>query len=83
MKREILISSATELHKLKSIAKRFQKIELKLPYLNDSENKIWEQLVHKEYFSCGCTTGSYFVGIGILLANGPLIFFATSEFLRL
>lgn len=74
MKREILISSAKELHKLKSVVKRFQKIELKLPYLNDSENKIWEQLVHKEYFSCGCTTGSYFVGIGILLTCLYLIY---------
>ncbi len=67
MKKEISINSAEQLHELKSIIKNFRKIELNLPYLNNSENKVWEKLVQKEYFSCGCTTGSYFVGAGILL----------------
>lgn len=67
MKKEISINSAEQLHELKSIIKNFKKIELKLPYLNDLQNQTWEKLVQKEYFNCGCTTGSYFVGIGILL----------------
>jgi len=74
MKKEISINSAEQLHELKSIVKNFKKIELKLPYLNDSQNKTWEKLVHKEYFSCGCTTGSYFVGIGILLSLIYLVY---------
>ena len=66
MKKEISINSTEQLHELKSILKPFKKIELKLPYLNDLQNQTWEKLVKKEYFSCGCTTGSYFVGLGIL-----------------
>ncbi|MBC8757480.1 hypothetical protein H2O64_22610 [Kordia sp. YSTF-M3] len=66
MKKEISINSIEQLHELKFIVKRFKNIELKLPYLNDAQNETWEELVKKEYFSCGCTTGSYFVGIGIL-----------------
>lgn len=67
MKKEISINSVEQLYELKSVIKNFRKIELNLPYLNKSENKVWEKLVQKEYFSCGCTTGSYFVGAGILL----------------
>jgi hypothetical protein len=66
MKKEISINSIEQLQKLKSVTKRFRQIELKLPYLDDVQNETWEELVKKEYFSCGCTTGSYFVGFGIL-----------------
>lgn len=66
MRKEISINSIEQLHQLKSITKPFKKIDLKLPHLNDLQNQTWEKLIKKEYFSCGCTTGSYFVGIGIL-----------------
>lgn len=74
VKKEISITSAEQLYQLKSVMKNFRKIELKLPYLNDSQNKTWEKLVNKEYFNCGCTTGSYFVGVGILLTSIYLIY---------
>ncbi|QHI38828.1 hypothetical protein IMCC3317_42280 [Kordia antarctica] len=79
MKKEISINSMEQLYELKSILKPFKKIELKLPYLNDLQNQTWEKLVKKEYFSCGCTTGSYFVGIGILLTIIYLVYMSTFE----
>jgi hypothetical protein len=77
MKKEIYINSAEQLHELKSIVKNFKKIELKLPYLNDLQNEAWEKRIQKEYFSCGCTTGSYFVGLGILIAIIYLVYTLT------
>ena len=66
MKKEISINSIEQLQELKSITKPFKTIKLKLPFLDDLQNQSWGKLVHKEYFSCGCTTGSYFMGVGIL-----------------
>ena len=62
------INNIEQLRELKSITKKIKKIELKLPFLSNSENQTWEKRIRKEYFSCGCNTGSFFVNVVVIIS---------------
>ena len=65
--RELVIRKKDDIELLKHVPRRFNSLRFELKFLSDEENKSWTEKLSKSYFSCGCKTGSYFAGVGILI----------------
>jgi hypothetical protein len=48
-------------------------LELQIPHLSAEENRIWLKKIKKDYYACGCETGTAFLVAGILFTG--LFFF--------
>ena len=52
----------------------FDSFELNLPRLNDVDNKLWTEILAKDYSPCGCAMGGKFVLLSLVISTVYLVF---------
>ncbi len=77
MNEELVISDKTQLHKLKSFKRKYERIYLKIPQLNIDENVKWTNIINEEYTFKGCKTAILYTTITIAIGCIVLITYYT------
>lgn len=67
-----------EINTIETLNQLFQKrkrkdIAFSFSELSDSENEKWEKKILKEYYACGCKTGSLFLMVSLITTIAYLV----------